>query len=220
MGQYSRRAFLTRLVAGTAALTAASLVDLEGFEQDPERLLWVPGQKTFFLPPLESMRSGDEALEDFATIQKRSLKDVLTGPTRHVQTRRGVLTFDAAWNIIGLNGRRLTAAEATQLRQESFAPWGGRWKDPNVSVTEADLVAARAEAGEKYPRQHGKTFHVDPRTVSHAIPSDAPFRIVGDEKPPWNPGEEPWTARGRRKAGALKPHEPRAGSRVFKLYDE
>lgn len=215
----NRRAFLSRLVTGAAAITAASLVDLEGFGLDVERLLWVPGQKTFFLPPTESFVSGADAVKDFETIQQRPLQEVLKG-ARHVRTRRGILTFDAAWNIIGLEGRRLTAAEATQLRQESFAPWGGRWTDPNVSVTEPDIIAARAAMGERYPRTHGRHFDIDPHAISNVMPKDAPFRIIGDEAPPWQPGHEPWTARGRRKAGALKTPEPSSGgSHVFKSDD-
>jgi 23S rRNA A1618 N6-methylase RlmF len=42
----NRRSFLTRLIAGTAAATVV------GFELDPERALWTPGKKTFFLPSL------------------------------------------------------------------------------------------------------------------------------------------------------------------------
>jgi hypothetical protein len=38
----NRRNFLTALGLGTAGLLL-----------DPERLLWVPGQKTIFLPPVE-----------------------------------------------------------------------------------------------------------------------------------------------------------------------
>lgn len=218
MGEYSRRGFLSRLVAGAAAVTASSFLDLEGFENDPEKLLWVPGQKTFFLPPVEEFRSGADAIADFATIQQRPLKEVLKG-AKHVQTRRGVLTFDAAWNIIGLNGRRLNTAEATQLRQESFAPWGGRWKDPDVAVTEQDITTQRAASGVTEPTRRETYFTFDPKTVSKYLPTDAPFRIVGDEKPPWAPGEEPWTARGRRKAGALKPHDTTgSGSRLIKSW--
>jgi hypothetical protein len=50
----NRRAFLTTLAAGLA-----------GAALDPERLLWVPGKKTIFLPPLRPiaaqgfLRAGD-----------------------------------------------------------------------------------------------------------------------------------------------------------------
>jgi len=40
-GGMNRRGFLATLLAGAA-----------GFALDPERLLWVPGQKTIFLPPV------------------------------------------------------------------------------------------------------------------------------------------------------------------------
>ena len=42
----NRRAFLRALGLASA-----------GFALDPERLLWVPGQRTFFLPPTKSVIS-------------------------------------------------------------------------------------------------------------------------------------------------------------------
>lgn len=48
----NRRDFLRRLVVGTVGATASIAA---GLELDPERLLWVPGQKTFFLPPAPSI---------------------------------------------------------------------------------------------------------------------------------------------------------------------
>jgi hypothetical protein len=52
----NRRAFLARLGFGTvAAAAAASTFDLE-------RLLWVPGEKTIFLPPVTASDYGSEHL--------------------------------------------------------------------------------------------------------------------------------------------------------------
>lgn len=51
----NRRAFLQLFSAGVAALTL-----------DPERLLWVPGEKTIFLPALEQF-SGDTFPAEFIT---------------------------------------------------------------------------------------------------------------------------------------------------------
>lgn len=44
-----RRSFLRVLGLGAAAAAATPLLE----QLDPERLLWVPGAKTFFLPPVE-----------------------------------------------------------------------------------------------------------------------------------------------------------------------
>lgn len=211
-----RRSFLRRLVSGAAVATATTLVglpalDLEAFVEDPERLLWVPGQKTFFLPPTESLISGDEALTGWKAIQQQSIHEILKGQFREIKVRRGTILFDSAWNIVAFNGRRVSAREATELRQESFAPWGGKWKDPNVTVTEAEILAARVDAGLKEPKQHHSYVRVDEKDIAYRgrpIQGAAPFRIIDDEPPPWRPGEEPWSTRGRRKVGALKPHNP------------
>lgn len=45
----NRRAFLARLAAGATAAAAMSFLD-------PERLLWVPGSKTFFIPETVGIR--------------------------------------------------------------------------------------------------------------------------------------------------------------------
>lgn len=47
----NRRGFLGRLAAIIGTVAAAPL--LAQVELDPERALWVPGKKTFFLPPTE-----------------------------------------------------------------------------------------------------------------------------------------------------------------------
>lgn len=54
----SRRGFLGTLAAATAGLLA-------GHDLDPERLLWVPGRKTFFIPDptIAVAATLDEAVE-------------------------------------------------------------------------------------------------------------------------------------------------------------
>jgi hypothetical protein len=51
MAEVSRRAFLGILTAATAVAVASPALVLAS-ELDPERLLWVPGAKTIFLPPV------------------------------------------------------------------------------------------------------------------------------------------------------------------------
>jgi hypothetical protein len=50
----NRRSFLKILGIGTAA-AAITPAMLEGFVQDPERLLWTPGERSFFLPPEKAL---------------------------------------------------------------------------------------------------------------------------------------------------------------------
>jgi hypothetical protein len=55
----NRRSFLTRLVTGAASLAVAQV--LESATLDPEKLLWVPGEKSFFLPPEKTFSTYSEA---------------------------------------------------------------------------------------------------------------------------------------------------------------
>lgn len=52
----NRRGFLKGLLGAAAAGVTAAVMEL-----DPERLLWVPGQKTFFLPDAPKVKLTDEA---------------------------------------------------------------------------------------------------------------------------------------------------------------
>lgn len=62
----NRRSFLARLGLGAAGLAAAQV--LEGATLDPEKLLWVPGQKTFILPPEKTFSLYSEA--DLRALQR------------------------------------------------------------------------------------------------------------------------------------------------------
>lgn len=59
----NRRSFLKFLGVGTAAAAAAGVTPslLEGFVQDPERFLWMPGEKAIYLPPEKVMSTYTEA---------------------------------------------------------------------------------------------------------------------------------------------------------------
>lgn len=62
-----RRGFLHTL--------AAAAVGAVGAEFDTERLLWVPGAKTFFLPSLET--DAGAVTREFAALQEKPLAEVL-----------------------------------------------------------------------------------------------------------------------------------------------
>ena len=52
MKTVSRRGFIQTLAASAAAAAAYEVID-------PERLLWVPGQKTIFMPPVKRFERAD-----------------------------------------------------------------------------------------------------------------------------------------------------------------
>lgn len=116
----NRRAFLKTLAAAAAGAVAA--------EFDPERLLWVPGQKTFFLPPekrLVTAKTLEEALArsvmvEFPDGQRMSLVYNGTmrekrffgeGPDRLLGKIRlsPALAFDQELAVIAAEGGRIVS---------------------------------------------------------------------------------------------------------------
>lgn len=78
MTQLSRRGFLGLAASATAGLVASAALD-------PERLLWVPGQRKLFLPPertLVQARTLQEALSKGLTalFPDRSRMKIVLGP--------------------------------------------------------------------------------------------------------------------------------------------
>lgn len=59
----NRRGFLRSLLSGTAGAIAAHTLDLD-------RLLWVPGERTIFLPPLEGWNAGNTLITPDWVIQE------------------------------------------------------------------------------------------------------------------------------------------------------
>ncbi len=95
-----RRTFLRRLGFGTVAAAAAATGAL-----DVERLLWVPGEKTIFLPPPPTIMALGDTLHvgDIFTIEGRYAVNPSTyRVTKHLQqfivtktaTAGGILTVD------------------------------------------------------------------------------------------------------------------------------
>ena len=97
----TRRSFLGRAAAMTAAMTL-----------DPERLLWVPGQKTFFLPSqaIVTATSMAEALE---------LGFIAVIPNGHGGWARMEIRVDGA-------NDGLTHVERLQREHAAVAALGGR----------------------------------------------------------------------------------------------
>jgi hypothetical protein len=67
-----RRSFFKKILGGLAAAAVAS-------ELDPERLLFVPGAKTFFLPPVKKVEQAKLIAPPVATGPAWPQKDDVTG---------------------------------------------------------------------------------------------------------------------------------------------
>ena len=152
----SRRGFLQALVAATAAAAALEL--------DPERALWRPGERTFFLPDAPAPKqilSGDSAVlemnrllterpEDFA----RTIKG-----THRVSTSVGQAEFDNEWNLLKLDGRPITnAREAARLQAKHYTAFGNGGHGARFEDLVDQVAAKRAAAGLR--------DEVDERTLS------------------------------------------------------
>ncbi len=138
----SRRDFLKRLSAATAVGTAAIL---GGADFDPEKLLYVPGQRAFFLPPEKRMVVGEEAVSAFEQVKAES-KGFRLG-----WTKAGTVVMDSQWNVISISGRLLTAVEAASMRQSEYGGLRSNNRRPLEEET-ALVVAQRKAAGWSRPK--------------------------------------------------------------------
>jgi hypothetical protein len=125
-----RRSFLTRLVTGAASLAVAQV--LESATLDPEKLLWVPGEKSFFLPPEKTFSTYSEA--DQLALERAI--GVLRFYDNSTRPRAGLVQPLAAGPVIGATVRRSPQGLASAIRKH------GRGQD----------LAALARAG---IRDHG-----------------------------------------------------------------
>ena len=138
----NRRSFLHRMTMGVAAAVAVA-ADL-----DPEKLLWVPGARTIFLPPEKRLVTGEEAVAAFKEVQSKPI-----AAEHFTHTAAGTVVSDAYWNVISVNGRRVSAAEAAWLRLNHFSRHGGssqRGSADHQAMTD-QVVAQRVLAGWKDP---------------------------------------------------------------------
>lgn len=137
-----RRNFLFRMAGAAAAALAAT-------ELDPDKLLWVPGKKTFFLPAEKTIIAGAEAVKELALREQSAIADAverktgIVNPTRYtVSTGAGRFTFDTDWMMLTANGRVVTPAEAGAYHATLFQQRDPRWlSDEQRRV--ADMHATR-----------------------------------------------------------------------------
>lgn len=116
----NRRGFLGRLAGAAAAAVMAA-------ELDPGRLLWVPGTKTFFLPPEKRLISGLEAVQELSRREQVTLErkiEIKTGvkvPHRYtVSTGAGRFEFDENWSMLRANGKAVTIDQAAAYHATLF----------------------------------------------------------------------------------------------------
>lgn len=94
----NRRSFLQWLAGAGAAMAAAGEIDVE-------RMLWVPGHKTIFLPPEGVI------IPDAPTVDRVLEAHGVRMPRYTLTTREaGTLLFDKNWQL--LNGKELLAKPA------------------------------------------------------------------------------------------------------------
>ena len=140
-----RRGFLKAFSLGVGAVAGAVVLG------DVEKALWMPGAKTFFLPPEKGpIISGDAAVGAFKDVQTRSFADALA-VAHEVSTSAGTACFDAHWNLLSLGGQSVSSMEAARLQSSTYSAW---WKTQPLrhSPTELrqlarEIRARRALAG-------------------------------------------------------------------------
>jgi hypothetical protein len=133
----NRRQFFTR-----AAVAAAALV------VDPERLLWVPGAKAFFLPPPKGpIVSGAQAEQAFKEIAAKPFAEIIRGD-HEVWTGVGHCVFDQDWNLLSVRGKPVTALEAARLQlghyQQALIPRDGSVCPEHIRQLAVEIEARRA----------------------------------------------------------------------------
>lgn len=88
MGETGRRSFIAQLIKGGAALLAAATVD-------PDKLLWVPGAKTFLIP--NTVKPVNYA--DFVATEIKASNYKLTGEGLHNSSLNVVVRFASTRNF-------------------------------------------------------------------------------------------------------------------------
>lgn len=144
----NRRSFLRTLATGMATAAAAAVID-------PEQLLWVPGRKTFFLPP-ERRYVG--IITDVAEVHRlqreyNRLHDHQNDALRYAVVDRETWTaagwakFDRNWNLVTIAGRKVDAREAAQLRLQNYQRNGDRPTPAALALETERILASRIAAG-------------------------------------------------------------------------
>lgn len=115
MGIVSRRGFIQAMAA---AVAAASVLEVD----DPERLLWRPGEKTIFLPPAKEIVRPQEAAarEIMRELEKPRIIAPAGGRYRVKMSDGTDVRFDEKWRPLGKDGRPLSDAAAAAVTRRVF----------------------------------------------------------------------------------------------------
>jgi len=179
-----RRSFLKVLFGGAAALTAGTMLD-------PDKLLWVPGAKTIFIP------SGDIAVRNIRTATAEETAAITGEHFLRIKYHAPKLLNTRVW--LGAPdrerlGHRTTVEEATVIPEKDFAIKGLRLlegaTDVEVHFDDGSIaygvkpamtlaeIRAKAQANTKAQAQRRaerrRFLHVDSEEYERAIRS--PFR--------------------------------------------
>lgn len=146
----NRRDFFKASFAATAALGTAAV--LGGVELDLDKLLWVPGEKRFFLPPEKTLLTDVAAIEqEYASLAKTDLA-FTRGVFHEVYTAVGRVESDARWNVISVGGRKVSAHEAAFYRLTNFQPYQAHRVTADAQTTMTNqIIGERFAAGWPYP---------------------------------------------------------------------
>lgn len=139
-----RRSFFKWLA--TAAATVVGSQDL-----DLDRLLWVPGEKTFFLPPEKPIVHGADAVRVY---EQQVVPSIYKDGRREIHTAMGWVVVDAKENVLSIGGRPVSAVEAARARLTMF-----NRRNPirgNMVETVSQIISDRVAAGWPLSTASGK----------------------------------------------------------------
>lgn len=141
-----RRGFIQSLVAATTAALAVEI--------DPERALWVPGAKSFFIPEQPAVKNlitdPAQVATEYKLIRSNLAHSNLSTGGRVVYTSIGAAEFDKDWNLLRLSGRPITSArEAADLMARHYTHHGNRPHGAAFERIVEQVAAKRAAAGLK-----------------------------------------------------------------------
>lgn len=141
-----RRDFFKYLTgAGAALVIGAGEVDID-------RILWVPGEKTIFLPPQRIIIPGEEAaMALFESVDGAALPLRSALFARKISTAAGEVWVDANENVISVQGRNVGAQEAARLRLMMFNRSNKRPTDAQMNEMVSRVINERVAAGWKDP---------------------------------------------------------------------
>jgi len=154
MTEIGRRGFLGLLGASVAA-TAAAL------ELDPERALWVPGEKSFFLPSKEVHLATPDEVQRFLDPEKMGERYRLDVASPGGDAGHTALFFNSGWQLLRAQRHHATAGAS----EVELSPQG-------LMVLEAELGErmtsfARVGAEKQHGISHEAAGHGDHKSLVH-----------------------------------------------------